>query len=111
METSTRTTRRSVVGIGVFATLFATLAAAYLIVPPQLRPIASVASGYMARVACACHFIGGRTLESCLMDREPGMEQVRVSVDAATRRVTAGVPFIASAGASYTPGLGCVLDP
>jgi hypothetical protein len=76
----------------------------------QLKPRAQVASGYMARVVCACRFIGKRTLDSCLTDKEVGMEHVRVSVDPAARRVTASVPLLANAHATYTPGLGCVLD-
>lgn len=77
---------------------------------PQLKPRAAVASGYMARVACACHFIGGRSLDSCANDKEPGMEAVRLSADPATRRVTASVPLIVSSSATHTQGLGCVLD-
>lgn len=106
-----RRSRRALIGIGLFGAAFCALAAVYLIAIPRLRPVATVAAGYMARVACACHFIGGRTLKSCLDDREPGMEQVRISIDSVARRVTAGVPFVASAQATYTPGLGCVLDP
>jgi hypothetical protein len=83
---------------------------ATFIVRPKLKPVGAVAAGYMARVACACHFVGKRSLASCLTDRETGMEQVRVSIDAGQRRVTAGVPLIASASATYTLGLGCVID-
>ena len=90
--------------------LFGGLAYATTVVIPNLRPTAAVASGYMARVACACHFIGRRSLESCLADKEPGMEQVRVSIDPTRRRATAGIPFVASASATHTPGQGCVLD-
>jgi hypothetical protein len=80
------------------------------VVVPQMRPRAQVASGYMARVACACHFIGKRSLDSCLADKEPGMELVRLSMDPAVRRIHAGIPGIAAASATHTPGLGCVLD-
>jgi hypothetical protein len=86
------------------------LAYAGLVVRPKLQPVAIIASGYMARVACACHFVGRRSPESCLADREEGMEQVRISIDTANRRVTAGVPLVASARATYTPGLGCVIE-
>jgi hypothetical protein len=86
------------------------LAYVYTVTIPGLRPVAAVASGYMARVACACHYIAGRTLESCMTDREPGMERVRVALDPASRRATASVPFVASASATHRPGQGCVLD-
>jgi hypothetical protein len=101
--------RRTVV-LGVIAV--AAIGGAYVaaVAIPRLKPVAQVASGYMARVACACHFIGGRSLESCMLDKEPGMEQVRLSADPVGRRVTARVPLVASASATHTPGLGCVLD-
>jgi hypothetical protein len=86
------------------------LSYAALVVRPQMQPRATAASGYMARVACACLFVGGRSLESCLTDKEAGMELVRLSVDPAARRVTAGVPLLASVRAVHTPGLGCMLE-
>jgi hypothetical protein len=89
---------------------FGGLTYVYTVVIPSMRPVVTVASGYMARVACACHFIGGRSLDSCLTDKEPGMDLVRLSIDPARRRVSAGVPLIASASATHTPGQGCVLD-
>jgi tetrahydromethanopterin S-methyltransferase subunit C len=75
------------------------------------QPLAQVATGYMARVACACHFIAHRPIEACYADAEPGMELVRLSVETGPRRVTASVPLLAQARASHTPGLGCVLEP
>lgn len=96
--------------LGLTAIVLAGGTYAYAVVVPKMRPVAQVASGYMARVTCACHFVGKRSLESCMTDKEPGMEQVRVSVDPATRRVTAGIPLVATATATHTPGLGCVLD-
>ena len=96
--------------LGLLGVLIGGAAYAGAMVRPQMQPRAIVASGYMARVACACHFIGMRRLESCLTDKEAGMELVRVTVDPATRRVHAGIPLLASASATHTPGLGCVLD-
>jgi hypothetical protein len=75
------------------------------------KPLADVGVAYMARVGCACHFIAGRTLESCQQDREAGMDLVRLEADAAQRRLTARVPLLARASATHTPGLGCMLDP
>lgn len=83
----------------------------YMVTIPQLTPLARVATGYMARVACACHFVAGRPLTSCLSDAEPGMERVRISADAATRRIVATVPLVATASAHHLPGQGCTLDP
>jgi hypothetical protein len=102
--------RRRILGLGLLGLLLGGVTYAGAVLRPQMQPRAAVASGYMARVACACHFIGKRSLESCLTDKEAGMELVRVSVDPAARRVHAGIPLLASASATHTPGLGCVLD-
>jgi hypothetical protein len=75
------------------------------------RPVAVVAVGYMARVACACHFIAGRPLQSCHADGERGTELVQLTADERERRVIATVPVLATASATHTPGLGCVLNP
>ena len=74
------------------------------------KPLAVVATGYMARVACACHFIAGRPLDACYNDGEAGMELVRLAADPARRRITASIPLLATADATHTPGLGCVLE-
>jgi hypothetical protein len=98
------------IGFALLGLVVGGLAYVVGVVIPKMSPRAQVAAGYMARVACACHFIGGRTLESCATDKEPGMELVQLSADPAQRRVTARVPVLASASATHTPGLGCVLD-
>ncbi len=98
------------IGLALAGVLAVGSAYAVGVVLPKLQPRAQVASGYMARVACACHFVGKRSLESCLTDKEPGMEQVRVTIDGDAKRVIATVPWVASARATYTPGLGCVLE-
>jgi hypothetical protein len=64
-------------------------------------PRADIAAGYMARVTCACRYVGGRDLASCQTDAEPGMEIVTVTEDAATRTITARVPLLASRSARY----------
>jgi hypothetical protein len=97
-------------GLALAGLVFGGLAYAYTVLIPQMRPVSQVASGYMARVACACHFIAGRSLASCATDREPGMELVRLSADPARRRITASVAFVASASATHTPGQGCRLE-
>jgi hypothetical protein len=97
-------------GFAVGGLLFAGFAVLYIAVLPRIKPQAIVAAAYMARVACACYFIGGRTLASCMTDREAGMESVGISIDPTQRRVTGRVPLLASASATHTPGLGCVLD-
>ncbi len=107
-----RPRRRIARAILMVSAALALIAAAYvgLVVVPKMRPLAQAATGYMARVGCACHFIGGRSLASCLTDKEANMEQVRLSADPATRRMTASIPLIAQASARHTPSAGCVLE-
>jgi|TARA_R100001244_G_scaffold132319_2_gene108100 hypothetical protein len=68
-----------------------------------------VGTAYGARLACSCHYIGGRDIGDCEKDFEPGMEFVGLSVDAERKRVTASVPMIASATAEFREGWGCQL--
>jgi len=67
-------------------------------------------TAYGARVGCSCRFVGGRGLEDCLKDFEPGMAMVRLAEDDAAKSVTASVPLLASQTATYREGYGCVLE-
>lgn len=71
---------------------------------------AEVAVGYGARVACACRYLGNRSLASCRTDFEPGMEMVRLTEDPAAHRITARVPLIAARSARFEPDYGCTLE-
>lgn len=71
---------------------------------------AEVAVGYGARTACACRYLGLRSLDSCRTDFEPGMEMVRLSEDPAAKRITAAVPLIAARSARFEPDYGCTLE-
>ena len=51
----------------------------------------SVGTAYGARVACSCHYVGGRDIEDCRKDFEPG------------------ALMIASATAEFREGWGCVM--
>ncbi|HEX7710285.1 MAG TPA: hypothetical protein VF418_05050 [Sphingomonadaceae bacterium] len=73
------------------------------------RAVAGTAYG--ARVGCSCRFVGGRSLGDCRKDFEPGMSMVRLSEDREAKSVTASVPLLASATATYRAGFGCVLEP
>ncbi|WP_430417232.1 hypothetical protein [Parasphingorhabdus sp.] len=68
-----------------------------------------VGTAYGARVACSCHYIGGRDIEDCEKDFEPGMEVIGLSLDDDKRRVTASTPLLASATAEFREGWGCIL--
>ena len=72
---------------------------------------ADTGAAYGARVACSCRFVGGRSLEDCKKDFEPGMELVTLSEDAKAKSVTARFPLLASHTATYRDGPGCQLEP
>jgi hypothetical protein len=84
-----------------------------LLIALRASPIgqqAEVAVGYGARTACACRYLGLRSLASCRTDFEPGMEMVRLSEDPGAKRITATVPLIAARSARFEAGYGCTLD-
>ena len=68
-----------------------------------------VGTAYGARVACSCHYIGGRDIEDCRKDFEPGMEVISLSLDDEQNRVTASALLIESATAEFREGWGCVI--
>lgn len=76
-------------------------------ITPQLQ----LGVGYGARVACACRYIGNRSLASCYKDFEPGMESITLTDNPATKTVTASVPLLASRSATFDPVLGCQPEP
>ena len=76
-----------------------------------MTPQLELGVGYGARVACACRYIGNRSLDSCYKDFEPGMEPIRLSDDPKTRTVTASIPLIASRSVRHDPLLGCQPEP
>ncbi|QMW23457.1 hypothetical protein [Sandaracinobacteroides saxicola] len=82
-----------------------------LVLHSPLGRRADVAAGYSARVICACHFVAGRSLQSCLTDMEPGTELARVTIDDSAGRVTSVVPLLARRSASVRGDLGCTIDP
>lgn len=85
--------------------LITVLAYNYAFIKGQLN----VGTAYGARVACSCHYVGGRDIEDCRKDFEPGMELIGLSVDEERKRVTAAVPLIESATAEFREGWGCVM--
>lgn len=93
------------------AALTLALVAALVLGWPWLRAQSRVAASYGAKVGCSCHYIGGRSLHDCTRDFEPGMSPVWLSEDAATHTITARYAILASEGATWSPGPGCVLEP
>ncbi len=77
---------------------------------PRLQAQAVLATSYGARIACTCHYLGGRGLQDCRKDFEPGMALVVLSDNPAKRSITARVPLIASQTATFRDGAGCQLQ-
>jgi hypothetical protein len=102
-------TRRVGLQIGLLVVLGLVLAG-YLYVQ-RMRPQLELGVGYGARVACACRFIGNRSLADCRKDFEPGMEPIRLSEDVKATTVTAWVPLLASRTVRFDPVLGCQPEP
>ena len=76
-----------------------------------LQDFGLTGAAYGARVACSCHYLGGRTLDDCRKDFEPGMELVILSADQDAKSVTARFPLLAKQTATYSEGQGCRLGP
>lgn len=67
-------------------------------------------AAYGARIGCSCRYIDGRTLASCKSDMARGMGPVFLSENEEAKSVTARVPLLAGATATYRRGWGCVLE-
>ncbi len=93
------------VGVLFLLVLIALLAYNYSSIKGQL----DIGTAYGARVACSCHYVGGRDIEDCTKDFEPGMEMIGLSVDDERKRVTASALLIESATAEFREGWGCVM--
>ena len=68
-----------------------------------------IGTAYGARVACSCHYVGGRDIEDCSKDFEPGMEVISLTLDDERKRVTASALLMESATAEFREGWGCVM--
>lgn len=77
----------------------------------EIGGLAVTGTAYGAHIACSCRHIGGRSLDDCEKDFEPGMELVLLSEDEEEKSVTASIPLVASQTATYREGEGCVLEP
>lgn len=77
---------------------------------PAIRSYAVAGVSVGARVACSCRYVGGRDLSACRADFEPGMGMVVLTEDDAARSVTARVPLLSRATATFRQGEGCTLE-
>ena len=94
----------------VLAILVIVAVALLLNLLPAMKAYSQTGSAYAARVVCSCRYVGGRSLEDCKKDLEPGMEIVSLTDLPDQQRVEASVPLLASDSATLRPGSGCVLQ-
>lgn len=74
----------------------------------RISDLAHIGAGYTAQQTCACRFIGGRTLDSCMTDLEPLARRI-ISVRQGVDEVTASGFGLSTATARYEKGFGCSL--
>lgn len=109
-KSATKTqSRKGRIALSVLALLAMILAAVFAYNYSFIKGQLGIGTAYGARVACSCHYVGGRDLTDCEKDFEPGMEVIGLSLDGEKRRVTASVPLLASATAEFREGWGCVM--
>jgi len=99
-------TRRKRLALGVLALLVVAGAVAWRVFRVPL--LLNIGTGYAAQQTCACLFVSGRTLESCLGDLEP-LARKLISIHPGADEVTASGFVLETATARYEKGFGCSL--
>lgn len=72
---------------------------------------AGVGAAVMAKVACSCVFVDGRSLGACRADDPPGFEGVAVAIDTGAKTATGSVFGLIKRRAAYSEAYGCTLEP
>jgi len=98
--------RRNRVILGVVIFLLVAVAVAWRVFRVPL--LVNIGVGYAAQQTCACLFVSGRTLDSCLGDLEPLARRL-ISIHPGAAEVTASSFGLESATARYDQGFGCSL--
>ena len=98
--------RRKRLALGVVVFLLVAIAVAWRVFRVPL--LLNIGTGYAAQQTCACLFISGRAIDSCLGDLEP-LARKLISVHPGAAEVTASGLFLETATARYEKGFGCSL--
>jgi hypothetical protein len=98
--------RRKQVVLGIVALVLVSAVVAWRVL--RVPDLVSIGAGYAAQQTCACLFVGGRTLESCLTDLDPLARRL-ITVRPSTDEVTATGLGLSTATARYEKGFGCSL--
>jgi len=96
--------KRLALGAAVFLLVAVVLAWRVFRVPLLLN----IGTGYAAQQTCACLYVSGRSLDSCLGDLEP-LARKLISVRPGAAEVTASGFALVTATAHYEKGFGCAL--
>lgn len=72
---------------------------------------AGVGAAAMAKVACSCVFVEGRSIAECRADDPPGFDGINVSIDESTKSVTGTVLGLIRRTAKFNTDYGCTLEP
>src|SRR5258706_12833380 len=96
--------KRLALGVVVLLLIAAVIAWRGFRVPLLLN----IGTGYAAQQTCACLFVSGRTIESCLGDLDPLARRL-ISIHPGTAEVTASGFVLEKATARYENGFGCSL--
>src|SRR5690348_12298635 len=99
-------TRRKRVALGVTVLLVVAVAVAWRVFRVPL--LLNIGTGYAAQQTCACLFVSGRTVESCLGDLDP-LARKLISIHPGDAEVTASGLALTSATAHYDKDFGCSL--
>ncbi|MGB3165788.1 MAG: hypothetical protein WBA68_03330 [Alteraurantiacibacter sp.] len=83
---------------------------AWLLFGREIGGFSETGTAFAAKTACSCRFVAGREIGTCGEDLGAGFEAVWLSEDTEAMTVTARVPAVASATASYSEDGGCVLE-
>jgi len=68
----------------------------------------NIGKGYAAQQTCACLFVSGRSIESCMGDLDP-LARKLISIHPGAAEVTASGFVLKTATARYERGFGCSL--
>ena len=93
---------RILIGIGVIVVAAASFAWT------RIAPLGRIGAGYAAARTCACVFVSGRALDSCLHDLDP-LARKLVRVDVRDGEVRTRAALIITARARFDAATGCTL--
>ena len=81
----------------------------WLVHGEQIRGFGSAGTAFAAQSTCACRYVAERPMDSCKTDLSSDMWAIWLSEDRDTRTVSASIPLVAVADATWREGYGCVL--